>query len=165
MRQQVIDDVSNSLQETPAVINENSEQLLGNEFHQTFQKKLNAILTSRILNPLQQKVDDFLTLLNNSFDSGEEVSVNIPARTMPSVNFSAVSKKKQLISEKVQSLKDSQSSIKAEIANLKKQYAEVLADYNTCSEAREKVESIDKKISSVEEELENMGTRPGADQD
>lgn len=165
MRQQVIDDVSNSLQETPAVISENSEKLLGNEFHQTFQKKLNAILTSRILNPLQQKVDDFLTLLNNSFDSGEEVSVNIPTRAMPSVNFSAVSKKKQQISEKVQSLKDSQSSIKAEIANLKKQYSEVLADYNTCNEARKKVESIDKRISSVEEELENMGTRPGADQD
>ena len=164
-RRQVLSDISLSLKTTEAFQTANSSILLGKSFHQSFQTKMNEILTSRILSPLQGKIDDFLTLLNNSFDSGKELVVNMPMTAAPTPTFSKVTQKKQQIMDNVKNLKDSQSALQTEIADLKKQYSDLLNDYKACADAKKKIESLDEKIAAANEELASMGCRPGADQD
>lgn len=164
-RQQVLSDISSSLKLTEAFQTANSSILLGKSFHQLFQTKMNEILMSRILSPLQGKIDDFLTLLNNSFDSGKELVVNMPMTAAPTPTFSKVTQKKQQIMDNVKNLKDSQSALQTEIADLKKRYSDLLNDCKACADAKKKIESLDEKIAAANEELASMGCRPGADQD
>lgn len=162
-RQQVLEEISHSLELTPAFQEKNISQLLAVDFHKKFQNQVDDILSSRILSILQEKIDDFLTFLNNSFNSGKELVVNMPDKAMPSMEFSKVTKKQQEVADNVKNLKDSQNAIITEIANLKKQYSELHSDYNTCLAARKQVELLNQKICKIMNEIKNMGERPGAD--
>ena len=164
-RKPVLSDISASLQKTAAFQTKNTSQLFSSAFHRSFQNQMNDILMTRILSPLQEKVNSFLTLLNNSFDSGEELTVNMPAQALPHTDFSIGTRKTQQITDSIQKLKDTQTSIENEISNLEKQYSASVSDFENCRKAKEKVQEIDKKIAEKNAERAKMGNRPGADPD
>jgi GTP-binding protein EngB required for normal cell division len=162
-REKVVSEMTQSIKNTSAFRNKDMEAMMDAAYQQKLKGKLDSILSSNILNNIQKDVNDFLTLVNNSFDTGETLTVNMPQQVAPTSDFSQISRQKQAMLENINTLKDGEEAIKREIATLQNQYDALTNEYRKCSEAKKKVVWYDSRISSIDDELKSMGPRPGAD--
>ena len=164
-KEKVVSEMTQAVKTTHAFRNKRVDVLMSTEYHAKLKEKLDSVLLEEILKPLQGTVNDFLTLVNNSFETGEKLTVDMPGQVVPESDFSRITKQKEKMLQNIDELKDGEEAILKEISELETKYDSLTNEYKECVEAKKKVHAFDNQIENIDKQLKAMGNRPGADQD
>ena len=155
----VLQKVNSELEET------DNEQIIKPQFRRSFKSRLDSLIDEELVTPLQGKVDDFLSLVNYSLESNEELTMGLPAE-MEMPKASRQSSAASVVNEfqvKVDDLNEEIEECQKRLRSLQGKKRDVDAEYEKCSSAQREMERLDSQINGIVEKIRAMGPRPDHD--
>ncbi len=159
-------DKTSVLQEVNSELEEvGNEQILQPQFRRKIKGDLDSLIDRELVKPIQGRVDDFLTLVNYSLESNEELTMGLPAEVeMPTASRkSSATSVANEFQGRVNDLNEEIEGCQKHLRSLQDKKEETDAEYERCSVANREMQRLDSQINGIVKKIKAMGTRPDHD--